>query len=334
MLTGGLEIHKGLKKLENQPISTENLILVDWLTFSSKIWSVPDLKAALGLSDVAWELGEYGRYGYKRREYFGGVSILSEGRLDENGEDFMGVCVECSGQGCRSLETFGSINWNVLFEFLTEESNEFKISRLDLAFDDHTGILDKLQLQLDTDDGNYRSLSRNWDVRYGSKGFSIYHGAESSRIRVRIYDKAAERGLLDGTHWIRVEIMMRDENAFGAATAIAGGVLVGNVYSGILSKYLVYCQECNDSNKSRWPIADYWQELIQGAEPITIAASPGVEYNIFHMEAFLRDTAGGALSTWIEIFGLDSIPELLKKRTARRNPKHQLLLDLHRKEHV
>ena len=52
-----------------------------------------------------------------------------------------------------------------------------------------------------------------------------------------------------------------------------------------------------------------------------------MDYNIFHMEAFLRDTAGGALATWIEIFGLDSLPELLKKRKSKLNPRHKLILD-------
>ena len=318
-----------MKKLENQPISSENLILVDWITFTTKIWSLDQIKNALGLQDQTWDLAEYGRYGYKRREVFNGVSILYDGRLNQDGIDDMGICVEISGQGCRALETFGHVVWVDFLQFLTAEDNEFNISRLDLAYDDHIGILDKLQLKLDTDDGNYRSLMRTWEIRYGNRGFSIYHGSKQSQILIRIYDKAAERGLLDGTHWIRVEIMLRDENATGAASAISRGEIVGGVFSGILAKYLVYCVESSDSNKSRWQIAPYWDQLIQGAGRVCIAAAPGVEYNIFHMEAFLRDTAGGALDTWIKIFGLDSLPDLLKNRTAKLNPKHKRLLDLY-----
>ena len=315
--------------MENQPISTENLILVDYITFTSKIWSLEQLKSALGLFDQTWGLAEYGRYGYKRREVFNGVSILYDGRLNEDGQDDMGVCVECSGQGCRSLESFGNINWLSFFSFLMDEENEFKITRLDLAFDDHTGILDKLRLKLDTDDGNYRSKFRTWEIRYGSQGFSIYHGSKQSQVMIRIYDKAAERGLLDGTHWIRVELQLRDENASGAIKAYLQHEILGKVFSGILATYLVYCEESNDSNKSRWVTADYWQALICDSERIHIAAAPGVEYNIFHLEAFLRDTAGGALDTWIKIFGLDSLPELLRQRKSKLNPKHKRLLDIY-----
>lgn len=315
--------------MEKQPISDCNLILIDWITFTTKIWSVQDIKSFMGLSDVDWLLAEYGRYGYKRKEMFNGVNILYEGRLNEVGEDDMGVCVEVSGQGCRALETYGKIEWLSFLVFLMEEYHEFHITRLDLAYDDHTGVLDKLRLKLDTDDGNYRARFISWEIRYGNRGFSIYHGSNQSQVRIRIYDKAAERGLLDGTHWIRVEIQLRDENAEGAAKAFIDRQQIGTVYSGILANYLVYCDESNDKNKSRWPIADYWQELLQGAESIHIAAKPGIEYNLFHLEAFLRDTAGGALQTWIKIFGLDSLPEMLKKRKSKLNPKHQKLIDLY-----
>jgi len=281
----------------------------------------------MGLMEQQWDLAEYGWYGYKRKEVFNGVSILYDGRLNEAGEDDMGICVEISGQGCRALESFGGIDWLVFLAFLMEDLNEFKITRLDLAYDDHTGVLDKLRLKIDTDEGNYRSKFRRWDIRYGSHGFSIYHGSKKSQVMIRIYDKAAERGLLDGTHWLRVEIQLREDNAPGTARAYLEKQDLGAVFGGVLATYLVYCEESNDSNKSRWTVADYWNELIKDAQRIHIAATPGVDYNIFHLEAFIRDTAGGALRTWIKIFGLDSLPDLLKNHKGKLNPKHKLLLD-------
>lgn len=316
--------------MEIQPISKENLVLIDWITFTSKIWSIEQLKTTLGLFDQEWTLAEYGRYGYKRKEVFNGVSILYDGRLNEDGEDDMGVCVEISGQGCRALESFGGIEWLPFLAFLMAEENEFKITRLDLAYDDHIGVLDKLRLKLDTDDGNYRSKFRTWEIRYGSKGFSIYHGSKQSQVMIRIYDKAAERGLIDGTHWIRVELQLRDDNAAGAIKAYLDHQILGKVFGGILATYLVYCEESDDSNKSRWQPTDYWCELIKDAQRIRIAAAPGVEYNIFHLESFLLNTAGGGLATWIEIFGLESLPELLKRRRSKLNPKHKRLLDIYR----
>lgn len=313
--------------MENQPISETNLILIDWITFTSKIWSVEQLKSQLGLLDQTWDIRDHGFHGYKRAEVFNGVTIMYDGRLNAEGVDDMGVCVEISGQGCRALESFAHIEWLPFLAFVLDDLNEFKVTRLDLAYDDHTGVLDKLRLKLDTEEHNYRSKFRTWEIRYGSKGFSIYHGSKQSAALIRIYDKAAERGLLDGTHWIRVEIQLRDENAAGAIRAYLDKQNLGAVYGGMLATYLVYCEECDDTNVSRWPTAAYWKELIKDAEKIHIAAAPGVEYNIFHLERFLRDTAGGGLDTWIKIFGLDSLPKLLKDRKSKINPKHKLLLD-------
>ena len=316
--------------MENQPISTENLILIDWITFTSKIWSVEQIKCSLGLFDQEWTLQDHGFHGYKRSEVFNGVTIMYDGRLNADGVDDMGICVEISGQGCRALESYGGIEWLPFLAFVMADHNEFNVTRLDLAYDDHTGILDKLRLKSDTDDHFYRSKFRTWEVRYGSKGFTIYHGSKQSQAMIRIYDKAAERGLLDGTHWIRVEVQLRDENAAGAIRAYLDKQDLGAVYGGMLATYLCYLEESEDSNISRWPVADYWQQLIQGAERIHIAAAPGVEYNIFHLEAFIRDTAGGGLKTWIQIFGLESLPKLLKDHKGRLNPRHKMILDQYR----
>ena len=270
---------------------------------------------------------EHGFHGYQKAEVFNGVTIMYAGRLNADGIDDMGVCVEISGQGCRALESYGSMQWYPFLNFIMDESNEFNVTRLDLAFDDHEGILNKLQLKLDTDEHFYRSKFRSWEIQYGSAGFTIYHGSKKSNVMIRIYDKAAERGLMDGTHWIRVEIQLRDENASGALRAYIEKKDLGAVYSGMLATYLVYLEESNDSNISRWKIAPYWEQLIQGAQRVHIAATPGVEYNIFHMEAFLRDTAGGALKTWIQIFGLESLPKLLKDHRGRLNPRHKMILE-------
>lgn len=316
--------------MEKQPISVDNIILIDWITITTKIWSVSDIKYALGLADQEWTLKDHGFHGYRMAEVFNGVTIMYEGRLNANGEDDMGICVEISGQGCRALESFGGIEWLSFLAFVMAEHNEFKVTRLDLAFDDHTGILDKFQLKVDTDEHYYRSKFRTWEVQYGSKGFTIYHGSKQSQALIRIYDKAAERGLMDGTHWIRVEIQLRNENAAGAIRAYLEKQNLGVVYGGLLATYLVYLEDREDSNISRCQTAAYWEHLIQGAERIRIAAAPGVEYNIFHLEAFLRDTAGGGLKTWIQIFGLESLPELLKDHRGRLNPRHKLILDQYR----
>ena len=110
--------------------------------------------------------------------------------------------------------------------------------------------------------------------------------------------------MLDGTHWIRVEVVLRDVNASGAVDQILQHEDVGPVFSGILSNYLVYCDPSTDSNRSRWQPTEYWEKLLQGAAALHIVSDPGLEYNIFRLESYLRDQCGGAIYTWSQILQL------------------------------
>ena len=76
----------------------ENLVIYDWLSFTSKVHTPDQLIAALGLSHVPWTETK-GARGYRDRKYFSCISIHYNGRAD------MGVWVEMSGQGCRTFES-------------------------------------------------------------------------------------------------------------------------------------------------------------------------------------------------------------------------------------
>ena len=102
-------------------ISTADLVLVDWLTFTTTIWGVEDLIHHLGLSEInLWEECDCFRYGYRHRQSYGGISILTDGH-----QESMGVCIEFSGQGCRTFEDFSHLSWIQLFSFLMELVQRF-----------------------------------------------------------------------------------------------------------------------------------------------------------------------------------------------------------------
>lgn len=299
-----------------------NLILIDWLTVTSHIDSVDGLKQLLGMASpgITWETKEAYMNGYPFRQSYGGVNILYGGRED------MGVCVTMSGQGCRSFESYGHGDWfGLLGHFLTPD--DYNITRLDLAFDDHTGILDIDRILDDTDDHCYVSKSRWWKCEYGSEGTCIYHGSPKSDVRIRIYDKAAERGLMDDTHWIRVELQLRDKLASSAASEVTRSYDVGSTFCGILRNYLTYRVPSADSNRSRWPVADYWEKLLDGAAAVRLWTAPGVEYNIFRLERFLVDQCGAAISCYRDIYGLPDLMEKINLKGCRRSLKYQQLID-------
>lgn len=301
----------------------QNLILFDWLTFTCKADTIDTIRAELGLSDVPWEKMDKGRNGYKQRLFFENINILYDGA--EN----MGICVDMSGQGCRAFETYSKVSWEQLFSTLNYYQDDFKITRLDVAYDDHTGILDIDVLRDDTDDHNYVSRSRSWKVEYGSSGTTIYHGSPKSNMYIRIYDKAAEQGLED-RHWIRVELQMRDEIASGFVDQMMGHPL-GVTFRGVLHNYLRYVVPSTDTNMSRWEITEYWQLLLDGINRIRCWSAPGVEYTVFHLQNYLINQAGNALDCYIRIFGVEDLVRELGKRAIRRSPKYDKLLSQHEK---
>ena len=185
-----------------------NKIIYDWVSVTSKIHSTQGLIELLGLQKMTWELLK-GAHGYHDRLYWSSISIHF------NGRDDMGIWLEMSGQGCRAFETFGSGDYDAIFSEVLENPEEMNITRLDVAFDDHSGVLDIDEVCRDTEGGMFVSPFNAWKVTRGSEGSSVLLGSMKSEILIRIYDKAAERGFEDGRHWVRVELQLRRERAKG-----------------------------------------------------------------------------------------------------------------------
>lgn len=288
----------------------ENVFLIDWFTVVSHIDTVDSLKAKLGLSgaDIPWEDEVKFMNGYPLQTRFHGITISYGAEREEFYKDSskarsdMGICLNLSGQGCRAFEEYGHGDWLKVFEFIFL-SDKYNITRLDLAYDDHSGILDINQIRLDTEEQNYVSKSRWWMNQYGSEGCSVYIGSPQSQIRIRIYDKAAERGFDDGRHWIRVELQFRKERAYVAAAELFKQQHIGRVAAGILRNYLTYRVPSADSNKSRWQICYYWQQLLFSMERISLWISPGEPYNFSKTESWLLDSVSPSIYTYYRLHG-------------------------------
>lgn len=295
-----------------------NLVIYDWLSITSKIHDPLDIMDIIGIGPSYWTSLK-GAHGYRERFYYESISIHFSGTEE------MGVWLEMSGQGCRAFETYGNGNYDQLFQLVNYNAGDMKITRLDVAYDDHSGVLDIGELCADTLSGKFISRFNDWQVIQGSKGCSVTHGSMKSDIFIRIYDKAAERGLTDGSHWIRVEIQMRKERAMKFAYLTEP---IGVRFSGVLLNYLRYVEPDGlDSNKWRWPLLSYWADLIETSYKISLFEKPGTEYNLFHLENFVVKQAGNAIDAYIQINGLDNLVDSIKKRGTMPNPKYIELVD-------
>ena len=335
------------KKQETKLLyENNNVFLIDWLTFVTFVDDVQSVKCLLGLDDpsIPWTDEVKFRNGYPLQSYWGNITISygadrEEYYIDKSkARTDMGICVNLSGQGCRNFETYGHGDWNKLFAAFFSGA-KYNITRLDLAYDDHTGVLDIHKIEDDTRDRAYVTRAKYAEVIWSDnentdiQGMTVHIGSERSRTLIRIYDKAAERGY-KGRHWVRCEIQLRKENAAVACAKLFELRHIGKVAAGILRNYVTYRVPTSDSNKSRWPIAPYWDRLIMEMERISLWISPGDEYNFSKTERWLVDQCGQAILTAMKMHRLAWLIRQIEKQYPELAPKYQRALqefDMQRK---
>lgn len=195
---------------------------------------------------------------------------------------------------------------------------------MDVAFDDHTGVLDIARIAEDTRNGSFVSRSDYWETRLSSKGSTVIIGSPQSKVLIRIYDKAAERHCEGGTHWVRVELQLRDDRA---AQFIRIPLTIGEAFSGVVLNYLRYVipQEV-DTNKWRWPMTDYWIDMLELLTPISVYTAPGMEYNIDRCREYVVNQAGNAIDAMIRIYGVGEFRHMIATRPTVPNPKYERLV--------
>lgn len=297
----------------------DNRIVYDYLTFSSRVHSLDDLIELLGLEGVSFEL-KNGFYGYRERLYFGGISIHYAGHSD------MGICVEMSGKGCRSFEEFGNGDYDAIFELIRFHApeKEMNITRLDVAYDDFIGKLDLPVLARDTVENHFVSRFRDWQVIQGNKGGSVNHGSKSSNVYIRIYDKAMEQEV-DVPHWVRLEVQMRKECAFGF---IQLDDMIDKKFFAVLNEYLRYIvSDINDSNRWRIPMSAYWADFVAYDDKVSIFDKPASDFTVGKLFEYITTQTSGACQTYIDIYGSDNFLDTIAnaRKGKRLNPKYAQL---------
>ena len=237
----------------------------------------------------------------------------------------MGIWCEMSGQGCRTFETLTTLQngWEDLFASIREQ--HFNVTRLDVAYDDHSGMLDIDEIIQDTRNKEYVSKSDYWEIIESSKGQSLQFGSPQSDTLIRIYDKARERSCAEGEHWIRCELQLRRDRAIAFMEL---ELPIGKGFCGVVINYLRFVEpDPLDSNRWRWPIKRYWGEFLAYADAVQIYRAPGMEYNFDRCERYVIRQAGNAIDAYIQIRGIHGFLDELKKRPTQRNPKYDRLVE-------
>ena len=330
---------------------TENVFLIDWLTFTAHGCTVDELKTILGFaSDIPWEDSVKFRNGYPLQTYWNGITFSYGAEQEKYYKDpskarsDMGICVNFSGKGCRAFESFSECGWvKLLSELFTLRDSgirekkgklySYNVTRIDLAYDDHIGLLDINAVRVHIEDRLYTSPAKYSEIHWSDnqdtdiQGLTCQVGSNKSAIKIRIYDKAAERGFID-RHWVRVELQLRDDRASNAAFELIKNNSIGMTVSGILRNYLMFRCPTTDSNKSRWPVALWWEYILQNMEKIKLWVSPGEAYNFDNTEYWFFKQYGQAIVVMDKLHDTFYVTDKAKKLydVSKLAPKYKKFL--------
>lgn len=310
-----------------EQIPEQNQIIMDWFEFTlCDDFMVRDrwhcLSHYIKIPGVSFRRVPRGMHGYKTQFSYGKTVILLDG------SEGMGVHVILSGQALREMsnDPLELLHWVL--------HNGGKVSRIDLAFDNVDGELTLLRVKRAVNAGavscrakEYRQMKRGRISTGEVTGETFYFGSAQSDTQYRIYDKAAEQGL-DG-HWIRCEGQYRHENAQRVAQLIHEARLdVGPVFCGLLRGYLnILTPSKTDTNKSRWKVAKWWLDLLQGAEKIKLSLVKQPPSLHRRREWFIKQVAP-TFAMLLDGFGSDSMLDAYKIGKARMTPEQREIIQV------
>lgn len=188
--------------------------------------------------------------------------------------------VELKGEGCREFERRDG-SWYELSYFVLV--NGGWLTRLDLAIDDFRGQIKTKELDYKIQNCEYVSKFKvvNPDgtkncVDYSDNGWGYLFGGNYSAIKLRLYDKLAERqskGIaVDCNDWIRYEIRFMYDMAKSVLIPLIENLANINVFAkGILKELIEFKKpSMTDGYKYRWNIWEKWDKFLESVEKVKV----------------------------------------------------------------
>jgi hypothetical protein len=187
---------------------------LDWLSIT--VNSLREVEAILPIAD--WHYVGKGRHGY-RAAY---EDRLSGARVEtDSAAAGMDTHLTLSGMALYAVRTTYRDGDDGLVNACRTVNG--RASRIDLAINAHEGKLTVQDFRRAIKSGEAKSpMRRSYYVEGstdGVDGSTLYLGSPKSDRQLRVYDKAAEQGIVDGKAWLRLELALRDLRAKAALLA-------------------------------------------------------------------------------------------------------------------
>ena len=302
-------------------------IIIDWVQFTTKErdpFKVIISLLHLNVKDFT-ELTK-GKLGYKKQLHYNNIFILYDGTEynEELKTEEMGTHIIITGQGCRYYETK-----ECLVTLISRiNQNKSRLTRIDLAIDDKLGdtiLLDKI-----IEDVNKANTVSKWknslELTQRSlldgqvNGQTLNLGSRSSEVFLRIYNKSMERE--EEGNWVRMEIEIKGKKAQELQKMI-NSQNVGQITKKLIHNYIRIVEPGKDSNKSRWKIKDYWKNIINTTEKLTLTTRPE-EPTLENMKKWVQNQVSATIATIVMAEGgcMDFLYDQISIGSGKLKTKH------------
>jgi phage replication initiation protein len=315
-------------------------VLVDYLRVTFPAGSLA-LVLSLFAPGEEWQDKGHGMGWYAGCFYRGNVKVMFSGATEA-----MGVHVEVSGQGCRELEADGVLEndspdfglrggWVGFLEDCFAHGGS--LTRLDVAVDDRSGLLDIGRLRGAVDNGEIVSRFREVDSRSrtrisdGSKcGETVAFGVRGGNMFVRVYNKGLKEQITG--HWVRCEVEARNEKANELARLLIDRGMPA--VAGVLLHYIDVKQPrsvggriCSDSNRRRWDTASWWSAFLGFAEKLRLGVAP-CKKGLQDVASFVEKQVAPSLAALVAApgYGRRWLESMLDDGAARIKPHHREMM--------
>ncbi len=176
----------------------------------------------------------------------------------------------------------------------------------------------------------YVSKFRRNIYTLGSEEF-VFFGSPQSDVRLRIYNKALERGYPD-EHWIRFEFQLRNAASGKFIKEYGRNQNIGYCVKSCLNNYVRFLSKPHspdDRHQDRIPTVQWWSRLLSGADKLSLFESVGVEYNLSRLEKYLVTQVAPSLAAYFQCKGgdLDTLYRLIDAGSSHMNQRQAMLVE-------
>lgn len=284
---------------------------------------------------------DYGFYSYSEHYALGDIFVLCSYELDK------GVLVELKGRGCRQFESYLLAQQRSWYEFFMDVLVAGGVmKRLDLAINDHTGMLDIPELTEKCRNEECVSVFRSFKsyasgelVKHEEQdkagmGYTLYIGSLKSEVYFCVYEKSYEQYIKLGIPIEeapiknRFEIRLKNERAYYAVRDLLTYYDAERTAFSIINRYVRFVDKEADKKRSDWKLSVRWAWFIgENREPLKLTTKPE-PYTLDRTLRWIQrqvDPTLKMLETITAKTGIDYLKEI--RKSTKLTEKHYKIIE-------